>query len=123
MPLLSYDKSEACLRRWQRIFGLETWTIKLMREPPPQPRKHAAFTDFDWAARTAKVWARTERQVIHELVHIAAGGLGDVFWRTFSRNGLAAEWDREHERLAERLERAVMLAIAEGKARAADASQ
>lgn len=123
MALLSYDNTERCLRRWQRMFGLADWDIRLMRERPPQPRKHAAFSDFDWAARTAKIWARTERQLIHELVHIAAGGLGDVFWRTFSANGLSAEWEREHEQLAERLEQVVMLVIREGKARAADAGQ
>lgn len=98
--------TDALIRKWRRIFGLEAWKIRLRDEPPPGPVVNTAFSEMDFTTKEAVVWARTEPEVIHELLHVLIEGLDDAFWRADRTKAIDALWKRREERVVCRLERA-----------------
>lgn len=110
---------EEILARWQKILRLRGWTItRLPRADRPEPSKSDAYSEIDIGTKTAKIWADTERQIIHELGHIVVVLLDDTFWRTTADRHLRREWNRRVEDAVKRYETAIMAALKEGARRA-----
>jgi hypothetical protein len=79
-----------------------------MDEPPPAPGSNAAFTEWEYTARRAMVWAESEAGVVHELCHLLLAGCEDAFDRTTPKKGIRSLYRRREERAIRNLERALL---------------
>jgi hypothetical protein len=99
-------QADLLVETWKRKFGLRGWTIiRLPRADRPFPAKTSAFSEVDFAQRQAKVWATTEAEVIHELLHILLSALDDAFWRANAPKALRSLYARREESVVMRLEK------------------
>lgn len=98
---------EELIRKWQRILGIHQWTIRLRDEPPPEPSRNAAFSEYEYPTKTCVMWAQSPGDVIHESLHLLLAGLDDVFWQAERTKALDALWRRREEEVVKRLERAL----------------
>jgi len=76
---------------------------------------------MDFSSKTAKIWAATEPQIVHELAHVLLDSLDDAFWRASAADkALRALWKRREEQAAKRIEKLVLGALREGARRQQD---
>jgi hypothetical protein len=99
---------DALVETWKRKLGLRGWTItRLPRADRPAPSRTTAYSEVDFAAKRAKIWADTEPQVLHELLEVLLSSLHDTLWRANAPRPLRALYRRREESVALRLERAL----------------
>jgi hypothetical protein len=92
------------VEKWRKILGLRGWNIRLREEEAPG--RTEAFSEYDPLAKSAIIWAKNERGIIHEEIHFTLSPLEDAFWKTDHDKALRRLWNRRMEQIVLRLEKA-----------------
>ena len=95
---------ERLIAKWKSRFSLRGWKVRYLDEPPPS--KSIAYCEYEFPTKEAIIWATTEEDVIHEVLHLVFAGLDDVFWRATPMSALRTLWKRREEQAIERLTKA-----------------
>ncbi len=103
--------------RWRKRLGLPGWTLHIMEGGPPNPGRIEAYYEAELSTRTAKLWVRTEADIIHELCHVRLLALQDLHWHLCTDKRQLAAWRKREEATVKALERAFVAALREGRTR------